>query len=89
MDVGEWTRLAHEALVLVLVVSAPVLGVSLLVGLGVGLLQAVTQVQEHTLTFVPKLLAVGATLALAGGWMGAEVLRYTETLFRALPQLVH
>jgi len=88
MDVGEWTRLTAEALYLVLRVSAPVLGVSLLVGLAVGLLQAVTQVQEHTLAFVPKLLAVGATLALAGGWMGAEIVRYTDHLLRALPLLV-
>ena len=89
MDPGELTRLTVEALVLVLLVSAPVLGVSLVVGLAVGLLQAVTQVQEQTLAFVPKLLAVGATLALAGGWMGAELLRYTDTLFRAIPLLVH
>lgn len=88
MDVGELTRLTVEALYLVLLVSAPVMGVSLLVGLLVGLLQAATQVQEHTLAFVPKLVAVGATLALAGGWMGAELLRYTDTLFRAIPLMV-
>jgi flagellar biosynthesis protein FliQ len=88
MDVAQLSRLTAETLFLVIAVSAPVLGVSLLVGLAVGLLQAVTQVQEQTLSFVPKLVAVGVTLAVAGGWMGAKLLRFTEALWRALPSLV-
>ena len=54
---------------------------SLVVGLVVGLLQATTQVQEPTLTFVPKLLAVFLVLALSAPWMGVQLLRFTQALF--------
>ncbi len=86
---SELTRLTAETLYLVLLVSAPVLLVSLAVGLTVGLLQAVTQVQEQTLSFVPKLVAVALTLAVGGGWIGGELVRFTERLWNALPTLVH
>lgn len=88
MDAAQLTRLAAETLYLVLFVSAPVLGVSLLIGLAVGLLQAVTQVQEQTLSFVPKLVGVGVALAVAGGWMGAQLVRFTDELWRAIPLLL-
>ncbi|MCB9614138.1 MAG: flagellar biosynthesis protein FliQ [Sandaracinus sp.] len=88
MDPADLARLSAETLYLVLLVSAPALLVSLAVGFGVGLLQAVTQVQEQTLSFVPKLVAVGLVLALAGGWMGAQLLRFTDTLWSAIPDLV-
>jgi flagellar biosynthetic protein FliQ len=88
MDPADLARLSAETLYLVLLVSAPALVVSLLVGFGIGLLQAVTQVQEQTLSFVPKLVAVGLVLALGGGWMGAQLLRFTETLWSAIPDLV-
>jgi len=88
MDPADLARLSAETLYLVLLVSAPALIVSLLVGFGIGLLQAVTQVQEQTLSFVPKLVAVGLVLALGGGWMGAQLLRFTETLWSAIPDLV-
>ena len=87
MRIAELTRLTVEALYLVLLISAPVLLVSMCVGLCVGLLQAATQVQEQTLTFVPKLVAVGLVLALAGTWMGQELLSYTDVIWRAIPEL--
>lgn len=77
-----------EALFLLLWVSLPALAVSLVVGLVVALAQAVTQVQEQTLSFVPKLAAVALVLAVFGGVMGAELVRFTRTLFLALPELV-
>jgi flagellar biosynthetic protein FliQ len=80
-------RVAREALLLVLVLSAPALLASLVVGLVVGLLQATTQVQEPTLTFVPKLLAVFLVLALSAPWMGVQLLRFSTVIFEALPRL--
>jgi flagellar biosynthetic protein FliQ len=88
VDLSELTRLTAEALYLALLVSAPVLIVSLVVGLLVGLLQAATQVQEHALSFVPKLVAVALVLVIGGGWMGGQVVRFTSELWRSIPELV-
>ena len=88
MDAAELTRLTAETLYLVLLVSGPVLAVSLLVGFTIGVFQAVTQVQEQTLSFVPKLVAVGITLAVAGGWMGGQLLRFTDSLWQQIPMLI-
>lgn len=85
---GTLSGLAAEALSLTLVLSLPVLAVSLLVGLLVSLAQAVTQVQEQTLSFVPKLIAVGLVLVLLGPSMGRELGRFTERLYRSIPELV-
>jgi flagellar biosynthetic protein FliQ len=86
---ADLTRLLTEALYLVLLVSGAPLLVSLVVGLAVGLMQAMTQVQEQTLTFVPKLLAVGLVITMLGGWMGAEVVRFTSQLWTSIPALIH
>ena len=88
MTPSELVLLSAETLYLVLLVSAPALTASLVVGLGVGLLQAITQVQEQTLSFVPKLVAVAAVLVLTGGWMSAELVRFTGELWGAIPMLV-
>lgn len=88
MTPSELVLLSAETLYLVLLVSAPALAASLIVGLGVGLLQAVTQVQEQTLSFVPKLIAVGLVLAITGGALSAELARFAQALFEALPELV-
>lgn len=88
MAATDLTHLVTEALYLVLLVSGLPLVVSLAVGLGVGLLQAMTQVQEQTLTFVPKLVAVGLVLVVAGGWMSAELVRFTSQLYTSIPTLV-
>ncbi len=87
MDPAELSRLTAETLYLVLLVSAPALLVSLVVGFIVALLQAVTQVQEQTLSFVPKLVAVAAALVVAGGWMGGQLIRFTESLWNAIPEM--
>jgi flagellar biosynthetic protein FliQ len=85
---SELVLLSAETLYLVLLVSAPALLVSLGVGLSVGLLQAVTQVQEQTLSFVPKLALVALALVVFGGWMSAELVRFTESLWQSIPALV-
>ena len=61
--------MSQEALRMVLLISAPMLGLGLLVGLAVSVFQATTSIQEQTLTFVPKIVAVFLTLMLLGGWM--------------------
>lgn len=84
------TSLAHlctEALYLVLLMSAPALLVSLIVGVAIGLVQAVTQIQEQTLSFVPKLAAVALALVLFGSMMGAQVVHFTESLWNNMPTL--
>ena len=81
-------RLTREALLLVLVVSGPPVLVSMVVGLLVSVFQATTQIQEQTLSFVPKLLAVFVTLAALGPWIGAQLGRFTEALYAAFPYRV-
>jgi flagellar biosynthetic protein FliQ len=80
-------QVVREGLFLVLLVSAPPVLVSLVVGLLVSLVQATTQLQDQTLSFVPKLAAVLATLALTGPWIGSQLARFTEALLRAFPLL--
>ena len=66
--------------------SLPVLGAALVVGLVVGLLQAITSIQEQTLAFVPKLLAIVAVFVVAGPWMLRLIVSYTAELFAGLPR---
>ncbi|MDE3012092.1 MAG: flagellar biosynthesis protein FliQ [Pseudomonadota bacterium] len=80
--------LGREAMHLTLMVSAPMLVVALAVGLLVSIFQAATQINESTLSFIPKLLAVFLTIALAGSWMLAQLTDYTRQLFTNLPLLV-
>ena len=78
-------QIAREGLLLVLVVSAPPVAASLLIGLMVSVIQATTQIQEQTLTFVPKLVGVLMSLAVAGPWIGAQLLRFTRAVFEGFP----
>lgn len=71
----------REALMLSLVLSAPVLGAGLLVGLVISLLQAVTQVQEQTLAFVPKIVAMVLVAILLLGWMGSQLSEFAARMF--------
>jgi flagellar biosynthetic protein FliQ len=81
-------KVTNEALILILLLSAPPLLISLVVGLLISLFQATTQIQEQTLTFVPKITAVFLTLALTGYWMMAQMVRFTQSLFMSFPQYV-
>jgi flagellar biosynthetic protein FliQ len=78
----------RQALLLVLVLSGPILLVSLAVGIVFGILQAATQVQEHTLSFVPKLLAVAAVLALTAGWLGGQMVRFATVIWAGFPNVI-
>ncbi|MDP3767081.1 MAG: flagellar biosynthesis protein FliQ [Dehalococcoidia bacterium] len=76
--------LARDSGVMMLALAGPILGASLLMGLVVSVIQAVTQVQEATLTFIPKLIAVFLVVALLGNWMLGHLIGYTVTLFSNL-----
>lgn len=76
----------RQALELMLIVSAPLLLVALAVGLSVSLLQAVTQINEATLSFLPKLVAVSVTLIVAGPWMLTMLTDYIARTLQNLPQ---
>lgn len=78
------SQLATEALLLVLQLSAPLVGVAAIVGLLFGFLQAVTQLQDQTTTFAIKLLAVMALLVVLMPWLGAHLARYGERLFELI-----
>ena len=80
--------LARNAILLALMVSGPMLIVAMGVGLLVSVVQAVTQIQEQTLAFVPKLIAVAATFLIALPWALQLMVRYTTELFRSLPSFV-
>ena len=80
--------LARNAIMLALLIAGPMLLVALLVGLTVSILQAVTQIQEQTLAFVPKLIGVSAVFLLALPWVLQLLVKYTTELFRSLPSLI-
>jgi flagellar biosynthetic protein FliQ len=80
--------LGQRALELAILVSAPLLLTGLAVGVLISLFQAATQINEMTLTFVPKLLAVAAVLLLAGQWMLGLLMDFTQTLFKDIPNLI-
>jgi flagellar biosynthetic protein FliQ len=80
-------RVAREALFLTVLLSAPVVLASLVIGLAVSVLQATTQIQDQTLSFAPKLVVTLAALALFGPWIGAQLVAFTAALFELLPRL--
>ena len=88
MDDTMVLEIASEAMMAAAKLAAPVLLTSLLVGLLVGLVQSATQLNEPTLAFVPKFIAVGGVLLLSGGWMMQEMVSFTEGLFDSIPGLV-
>lgn len=80
--------LAHQGMKLTLLMAAPMLGTALLVGLLVSLFQAATQINEMTLSFIPKILAVFVVLIIAGPWMIGEITEFTRHLFLNIPDMV-
>jgi flagellar biosynthetic protein FliQ len=80
--------MGNQAIQVSLVLAAPLLLVALVVGLVISIFQAATQINEATLSFIPKLLAVFATMIVAGPWMLGQMLDYIRALFMSIPQLV-
>ena len=81
ISLDQATDLIRHTLVLALIVSAPMLAIGLVVGIIVSLFQAVTQIQEQTLTFVPKIVAMVAAVIFLFPWMGHYLLEYAARMF--------
>ncbi|RZU53064.1 flagellar biosynthetic protein FliQ [Krasilnikovia cinnamomea] len=81
-------ELAMQALTIATKMSAPILLTALLIGFAISLFQSVTQIQEATLSFVPKAAGVGVALLVSGNWMLHEMVTYTTQLFDKVPQLL-
>ena len=80
---------ARSAFMVALQIGGPLLAGSLIVGMLVSVFQAVTQINESTLSFVPKVLVVAGALAFLGPWMATTLITYMVNTFNALPQLAH
>lgn len=87
MNVAELTSYVVQALLLTLWLSLPPIIVASVVGTLFSLLQALTQIQEQTLSFAVKLVSVGLTIYLTARWVGGEIFNYTAALFDAIPGL--
>ena len=81
-------NIALQTIVVALKLSAPILMTSLVIGFTISLFQSMTQIQEFTLAFVPKLVGVGIALLLSGGWMLQTLVDFTRDLFELVPSLL-
>ena len=82
-------ELGMQAMIVAAKMCAPVLVTALVIGFAISLFQSVTQIQEATLSFVPKAIGVGAALLFSGNWMLHEMVTFTTQLFDKLPQLLN
>ena len=88
MELADLVTYVVQALLLVLILSLPPIVVASIVGILFSLIQALTQIQEQTLSFGVKLVAVGLTLYLTARWMGGEIFNYTVLIFEKFPDMV-
>ena len=79
-------QLAYQGMLLILILSAPPILISLFFGILVAIFQAATQIQEQTLSFTIKLVAVTLTLMILGGWLGAQIMSFAFHIFTRFPQ---
>ncbi len=80
-------KIMRESLMTVLIVSAPILGVGMFVGLVISIIQTTTSIQEQTLTFVPKIVAIFLTIILLGSWMIRVLVNYTNNIFMLIEKI--
>ena len=81
-------QVGRDALYMVMLISAPMLGLGLLVGVLVSIFQATTQIQEQTLVFIPKIIAIFAAIVIFGPWMLSLMVDYTREIFMSLPSMI-
>lgn len=88
MDATSVMQVAREALEVGMYVAAPVLLTALALGLLIGMIQAATQVQEMTLSFIPKMIGMALAIFIAGPWMIHLLVDFTDRLYRSIPSLI-
>ncbi len=88
MDISTVIALGKNAMEVALLLSMPILVISLVAGLIVSVFQAVTQIQEMTLTFIPKIIAVAVSLIFLAPWMTKLIVNYTVQLYNSVPTLI-
>ena len=88
MTIDFAVQVIYRGVITILMVSLPAVGVGLLVGFTISLFQAVTQIQEQTLTFVPKVIAVLGMIAVTSPWMISMILDFTTSLWANIPLMV-
>lgn len=81
-------QIGRDALLMVMLISAPMLGLGLLVGVLVSIFQAITQIQEQTLSFIPKIVAVFVAVLVFGPWILSLMVDYTREIFLRLPMMI-
>jgi flagellar biosynthetic protein FliQ len=81
--------LATQAMTLAIEIAGPMMLVGLVIGLVVSIFQAVTSIQEQSLSFIPKIVGLAALVVILGPWMLGQLVNYTQSLFLSIPQLIH
>jgi flagellar biosynthetic protein FliQ len=89
MDQDTVTSLATQAMTLAFTIAGPILAVGLVIGLVVSIFQAVTQIQEQSLSFIPKIVALAVLILILGPWMLSQMVSYAQNLYMSIPQLVN
>lgn len=84
MILNQIHTLSYEALMLILILSGPPIVISMVLGLLVAIFQAATQIQEQTLSFTVKLIAVILSIILLGGWLSGQLIQFTSTIFNGI-----
>ncbi len=88
MDQDTVVSLATRAMTLAIEVAGPLLLVGLVIGLVVSIFQAVTQIQEQSLSFIPKIVGLAALIVILGPWMLGQLVSYAQNLYMSIPQLI-
>jgi len=88
MNQDQVVNLATQAMTLALKVAGPLLLVGLIVGIVVSLFQAITQIQEQSLSFIPKIIGVAVLIVVLGPWMLGQLVSYTQNLYSSIPSMI-
>ena len=84
MNVDQAIDMVRESLMMMLMASAPILGAALVIGLVISLFQAVTQIQEQTLSFVPKIMGMGVVAIVVAPWLATLIMEFAARMFKGL-----